>query len=64
MKWLPVAFLANGVLKVSHGGIELTSTVVLRVRMLNHYATVPFLYDITYISCLVIIRLAILYFGK
>ena len=38
MRWFPVAFLANGVLKVTHGGIELTIPV-LRVRMLNHYAT-------------------------
>ena len=40
MRWFPVAFLANGVLKVTHGGIELT-TPVLRVRMLNHYAAAP-----------------------
>ena len=33
-----VAFLANGVLKVTHGGIELTTPVLL-VRMLNHYIT-------------------------
>ena len=38
IRWIPVAFLTNGVLKVTHGGIELT-TPVLRVHMLNHYAT-------------------------
>ena len=32
MRWFPVAFLANGVLKVKHGGIELT-TPVLCVHM-------------------------------
>ena len=41
MGWFPVAFLTNGVfLKVTNGGIELT-TSVLRVRVLNHYATTP-----------------------
>ena len=40
MRWFPVAFLTNNVLKVTHGGIELT-TPVLRVCMLSHYATVP-----------------------
>ena len=40
MRWHPVAFLTNGVLKVTHGGIELT-TPALRVRMINHYATAP-----------------------
>ena len=41
MRWFPVAFLTNGVfLKVTHGGIELT-TPVLGGRLLNHYATLP-----------------------
>ena len=40
MRWFPVAFLTNGVLKVTHGGIELT-TPMLSVRMFNHYATAP-----------------------
>ena len=39
-RWFPVAFLANGVLKVTRGGIELT-TPVLRVRMLNYYVMAP-----------------------
>ena len=42
MRWFPVAFLTSGISKVTHGGIELT-TPVLRVRMLNHYATTPLL---------------------
>ena len=38
MRWFPVAFLTNGVLKEEHGGIELT-TPLLRVPVLNHYAS-------------------------
>ena len=38
MKWFPDAFLASGVLKLTHGGIEMTAPA-LWVRMLNHYAT-------------------------
>ena len=35
MRWFPIAFLPNGVLKVTHGGIK------LGFGMLNHYATAP-----------------------
>ena len=28
MRWFPVAFLTNGVLKVTHGGIEVTTPVL------------------------------------
>ena len=28
IRWLPVAFLTNGVLRVTHGGIELTTPVL------------------------------------
>ena len=37
MKGFPVAFLANGVLQVTHGGIELTIPVLL-IGMLSNYA--------------------------
>ena len=40
MRCFPVAFLANGVFIVTHGGIELITPVLL-VCMLNHYATAP-----------------------
>ena len=42
MKWFPVTFLTNGVLKVTHGGIELT-TPVLGLRMLQSKA--PFIIE-------------------
>ena len=40
MRWFPAAFLTNGVLKMTHGGIELTTPVLL-VRLLNHYTKAP-----------------------
>ena len=43
MRWLPVAFLTNGVFIVTHGGIELT-TPAFRGRMLQHYTPAPLLW--------------------
>ena len=35
MRWLPVAFLTNSALKVTHGGIEPTTMALFKLHLSN-----------------------------
>ena len=57
MRWFPFAFLSNGVLKVTHGGIELTTLVCESASLTT---TPQSSYDQKGLSCSILSRESLL----